>query len=298
MRGFASCGNQSTKPAKRTFYHACMSARVRVIFKLAGMAVLSLSVLSAFQLPFREYRGMEYSDFPLPPDAAKPAEFVFARLMYPPHPQGMFGFRGGDWRHGITSWTNDYPRADRHFTAAVRRLSRVDIRSVEQPVNPDDDDDIFNWPFLYEEGGAMNLTDAQVVKLRDYLKRGGFLILDDAWGTRQQALFEQELQQIMPGYQTAEIANNDPVFHDVFDLDNRGPIPGQWSRYGRMYMNDGYEPHWRGLYDDKNRLMVALWLNVDTGDSWEWADDPSYPERYSALGMRIGVNHVVYAMTH
>lgn len=271
-----------------------MSPRVR----LAATSLLSLGVLFAFQMPFREYPGMEYSDFPLPPDATKPAEFVFARLMYPPHPQGMFGWGGGDWRHGHTSWTNDYPRADRHFTAAIRRLSRVDVRAVEQPVNPDDGDDIYNWPFLYEEGGAMALTDAQVLKLRGYLLRGGFLVLDDAWGTRQIALFEQELQQILPGHQTIEIEDKDPVFHAVFDLDNRGPIPGQWSLYGRQYLNDGYEPHWRGLYDDKNRLSVALWLNVDTGDSWEWADDPRYPERYSAMGIRIGVNHIVYAMTH
>ncbi len=212
---------------------------------LAGL--VSLSALFAFQMPFREYPGMEYNDFPLPPDYRAPAEFVFARLMYPPHPYGMFGFRGGDWRHGVTSWTNDYPRADRHFTAAVRRLSRVDVRSVEQPVNPDDGDDIFNWPFLYEEGGAMALTGAQVRKLRDYLQRGGFLVLDDAWGTRQAALFEEELGQILPGRPAVDIDNNDPVFHIVFDLDQRGPIPGQWSLYsGRTYLNDGIEPHWRG----------------------------------------------------
>jgi hypothetical protein len=271
--------------------------RIGIKLTLAGLACLG--ALLGFQMPFREYPGMEYSDFPLPHDYAQPAEFVFARLMYPPHPYGMFGFRGGDWRHGFTSWTNDYPRADRHFTVAVRRLSRVDIRSVEQPVNPDDGDDIYNWPFLYEEGGAMALTDAQVVKLRDYLHRGGFLVLDDAWGTRQQALFEQELQQILPGQQTVEIGNDDPVFHTVFDLEQRGPIPGQWSLYsGRQYLSDGYEPHWRGIYDDSGRLMVALWLNVDTGDSWEWADDPRYPERYSAVGIRIGVNHIIYAMTH
>jgi hypothetical protein len=271
---------------------------MRAVSKLILMGLISLAALFAWQMPFREYRGMEYSDFPLPPDYRQPAEFVFARLMYPPHPYGMFGFMGGDWRHGYTSWTNDYPRADRHFIAAVRRLSRVDIRSVEQPVNPDDGDDIYNWPFLYEEGGAMALTDAQVVKLRDYLLRGGFLVLDDAWGTRQEALFDEELQQILPGRQITQIGDQDPVFHTVFDLDHRGPIPGQWSLYGRPYLNDGYEPRWRGLYDDKNRLMVALWLNVDTGDSWEWADDPRYPERYSAVGIRIGVNHIIYAMTH
>ncbi|HXP86406.1 MAG TPA: DUF4159 domain-containing protein [Bryobacteraceae bacterium] len=68
--------------------------------------------------------------------------------------------------------------------------------------------------------------------------------------------------------------------------------------YGRGYQNDGSVPYWRGIYDDKHRLMVAIVVNSDLGDSWEWADSPQYPERYSALGIRIGVNYVTYAMTH
>lgn len=270
-----------------------MGPRIRL-----SLGVFWMGALCAFQMPFREYPGMEYSDFPLPPDYQQPTEFVLARLMYPPHPYGMFGMGWGDWRHGRTSWTNDYPRADRHFVSAVRRLTRVNVRSVEQPVNLDDGDDVFNWPFLYEEGGAMALTQSQIAKLHDYLERGGFLVLDDSWGSRQSQLLDEELQKILPGHEVGEIVNSDPVFHTVFDLDNRGPIPGQWSLGGRPYLNDGYEPHWRGVYDDRGRLAVAIWLNVDTGDSWEWADDPRYPERYSALGIRIGVNHIVYAMTH
>jgi hypothetical protein len=254
--------------------------------------------MHAFQMPFRQYPGMEYDDFPIPADGQQKTEFVLARLMYPPHPYGMFGMRGGDWRHGNTSWTNDYPRADRHFSAAVRRLTRIQIRSVEQPVNLDDGDDVYNWPFLYEEGGAMNLTDAHIARLGDYLRRGGFFVMDDSWGTQQLRLIEEGLRRILPGSDLVEIGDRDPVWHVVFDLDNRGPIPGQWSLYGRTYLNDGYEPHWRGVYDDKGRLSVAIWLNVDTGDSWEWADDPRYPERYSAMGFRIGVNHILYAMTH
>ena len=260
--------------------------------------LLCVAALCAFQMPFREYPGMEYSNFPLPADYQQPTEFVLARLMYPPHPYGMFGMGWGDWRHGRTSWTNDYPRADRHFVAAVRRLTRVNVRSVEQPVNLDDADDVFNWPFLYEEGGAMALTESHIAKLHDYLERGGFLVLDDSWGSRQSQLLDEVLQKILPGREVGEIVNSDPVFHTVFNLDNRGPIPGQWSLGGRPYLYDGYEPHWRGVYDERGRLAVAIWLNVDTGDSWEWADDPQYPERYSALGIRIGVNHIIYAMTH
>jgi hypothetical protein len=85
----------------------------------------------------------------------------------------------------------------------------------------------------------------------------------------------------------------------VYDLDDRYQVPGQWAlARGSTYRNDGATPHWRGIYDDHGRVMVAMSFNSDIGDSWEWADDPNYPEKYSALGIRIGVNYVVYSMTH
>jgi len=67
---------------------------------------------------------------------------------------------------------------------------------------------------------------------------------------------------------------------------------------GEGHKADGYVARWRGIYDDKGHLMVAASFNSDIGDSWEWADSPDYPEQYSALGVRIGVNYIVYAMTH
>ncbi len=268
----------------------------------AAAGILSLGVLYALQLPFREYDGEEYNTFPLPDDYNEKTEFVFARLMYPPNPYSQFG-RGGrrwDWRQGRTSWTNDYPRADRHFMVALRRLTRIHARSAEQPVNLDDGDDVFHWPWLYAVmAGSMNLTDAQAAKLREYLLRGGFLVCDDIWGSLDWRLFEQTMARVLPGRPIEEIPDDDPVFHTVYNLTERGPIPGAWSlRSGIPYLADGYVPHWRGIYDDRGRLMVAIWVNVDTGDSWEWADVPQYPEKYSALGIRMGVNHVIYAMTH
>jgi len=105
--------------------------------------------------------------------------------------------------------------------------------------------------------------------------------------------------RVFPDRPVLEIEDHDPVFHRVYDLDQRYQISGQWSlRSGVPYMNGGADPHWRGIYDDKKRLVVAIWFNNDTGDSWEWADAPEYPERYSALGIRMAVNHVIYAMTH
>src|ERR1051326_4757162 len=145
----------------------------------------SLTALYAFQKPFREYPGIEYNTFPLPSDYAEKTEWVFARLMYPQGGNGRgFGYRryGGDWREGNSMWTQDYPRADRHFLQAVRRLTRLHARSVEQPVNLEDGDDVFNWPWIYAvQVGQWKLTDAQAAKFREYLLRGGFFMCDDFW---------------------------------------------------------------------------------------------------------------------
>src|ERR1700682_5388017 len=117
-------------------------------------AVGFLGALFAFQKPFREYPGREYENFPLPPDFQEKTEWAFARLMYPSAPGARFvrrynRHRGFDWTQGSTSWTQDYPRADRHFSLALRRLTRIHVRSVEQPVNLDDGDDAYRWPWLY-----------------------------------------------------------------------------------------------------------------------------------------------------
>jgi hypothetical protein len=282
----------------------------RVLWWRLGLGFALIGAVYAFQRPFRVYRSMEaYDDIPLPPDWQEKTEWVQARLMYPNHPEARFSnwgrrFRFGgmlDWREGGTSWSQDYPRADRHFAAALRRLTRVNVRSVEQPSNPDDTDDFFNWPWLVAgEMGDWKLTPAQAKTLREYLLRGGFLYLDDFWGPEEWARFDESMKVVFPDRQVVEIENKDANFHTVYDLDDRYQVLGQWAlRPGGMSDRAaGTVAHWRGIYDDKGRLMVTMSFNSDVGDSWEWADDPRYGEKYSALGIRIGVNYVVYSMTH
>ncbi len=270
-----------------------------------GAGILLVAASYAFQRPFRVYSSMEpYDNVPLPSDYQEKTEWVFARLMYPQHPNARFGrwYRSGsvDWREGGTSWTQDYPRADRHFALALRRLTRVHARSVEQPVNLDHDDDVYNWPWLCAgEMGDWKLTDDQARKLREYLLRGGFLMLDDFWGTQEWSRFVESMARVFPDRPIVEIEDADSIFHTVYDLDDRYQVAGEWAlRRGTTYRNDGETPHWRGIYDAHGRLLVAISFNSDVGDSWEWADDPYYPEKYSALGIRIGVNYVIYSMTH
>ena len=246
--------------------------------------------------PFREYPGWEYNDFPLAPDANLPSEWLFARYMYRAVYQRSYYQGVGR----LNNWTIDYPRSDRHLSAAVRRLTRIDARSNEQPVAAEDGDDIYNYPWLYAvEVGHWDLTDLQVAKLRDFLDRGGFFMCDDFHGVREWAVFVHSMEKVFPDRPIVEIPDNDPIFHTVYDLDDRYQVPGaQYIQTHSMSEFGGIEPRWRGIYDDKGRLMVAMCHNMDLGDSWEHADNPEYPERFSALGFRIGVNYIVYAMTH
>jgi len=271
-------------------------ARSRIIFAFLGVTL----VLCAATGPpkFRQYPGWEYYDFPLPPDWQLPGDWVFARLMYP---SVRFSDRPyTDWTKGEANWTIDYPRSDRHLSEAVRRLTRVRARSVEQPVNLDDDGDVFDFPWLYGvEVGHWDLTDEQASKMREFLLRGGFFMCDDFHGTTEWEVFVASMKRVLPERPIVEIENKDPIFHTVYDLDDRYQVPGeQFVHSGRTYENNGRVPHWRGIYDDKGRLMVAACFNMDLGDSWEHADNPEYPEKFSALGIRIGVNYIIYSMTH
>ena len=274
------------------------------MFRKAVGGVALVAALFAYQRPFRVYPSMEpYDDIPLPADYQEKSEWVQARLMYPQHPNARFGRRRwgvGDWTQGGTSWTQDYPRADRHFATALRRLTRVHARSVEQPVNLDDGDDVFNWPWLVAgEMGDWRLTTSQAKTLREYLLRGGFLMLDDFWREDEWDRFMESMKMVFPDRPIVEIEDADSIFHTVYDLDDRYQILGEWALRRTMnYRSDGTTAYWRGIYDDHGRVMVAMSFNSDIGDSWEWADSPYYPEKYSALGIRIGVNYVVYSMTH
>ncbi len=240
---------------------------------------------------FREYPGWEYENYPIPPDYNVPAEWVFARFMYRAVETG-YGRR--------SNWTIDYPRSDRHLSAAVRRLTRIDARSAEEPVAAEDGDDMYNWPWLYAvEVGHWDLTDLQAAKLRDFINRGGFFMCDDFHGTWEWNTFTASMKKVFPDRPIVEIPDSDPIFHTVYDLDERYQVPGEQFVYShRTFEKDGYHARWRGIYDEHGRLVVAICHNMDLGDSWEHADNPVYPEQYSALGFRIGVNYIVYAMTH
>ena len=260
---------------------------------------LGLSTQASAQREFRVYPGYEYdADTSLPPDYAERAEFISGRLMYPS--RGRFGSR---WELGGTSWAVDYPKGDRTFAQLLRRFSTIDARSVEQPVNPDDGDDIFYWPFLMVGlAGYWDLSDQQVAKLREYLLRGGFLFADSFFGSGSWVGFERGLSRIFPDRPIIDLEGSHPVFHTVYEIpalaETQIPNMNSLMGGGGGFQGDGWEPHWRGIEDDDGRLMVLIAFNNDLADSWQWADHPRYPGDKVNLGLRLAVNIAVYAMSH
>jgi hypothetical protein len=223
-----------------------------------------------------------------PADAG--GEFEFVRLAYATN-----GGVRGQWQ----KWQTDWPDAEQHFLDGVRRLTEVSAASEGRVLRPLDEN-IFDYPWIYAvEVGYWFLDDAEAAHLREYLLRGGFLMVDDFHGSWEWMSFLASLRKIFPDRNVVDIPEGDEVFHVMYDLDQRIQIPSRMFIYsGVTWERDGYTPHWRGIYDDDGRLMVAINFNMDIGDAWEHADWPDYPENMTALAYRFGINYLLYAMTH
>ncbi|MEO8096720.1 MAG: DUF4159 domain-containing protein [Acidobacteriota bacterium] len=280
-----------------------------VFFALLGFG--ALGVLYA-QKEFREYPGQ--SNVSLPRDWREPHEWVWARLRYSDGGGGFGGFGGGGFGGGggrrggggggrWGAWATDYSKGDRILVSALKRLTLLDTRSVEQTVDMDGSDDAYNWPFLYAvEVGRWNLSDAEAKQLRDFINRGGFFMVDDFHGDSQWESFMASFEKVFPDRDVIDIPDEDAINGTVFDLNPRKQIPGaQFMRSGVTYEqpNDhGYPAHWRGVYDDKKRLVAVMTHNSDLGDAVEYADDPQYPEQFAQAAFRVLSNYAVYDLTH
>jgi hypothetical protein len=196
----------------------------------------------------------------------------------------------------------DWPEADVHFTQGVRRLTRID--TGEERHLPLTDDRIFEYPWIYAtQVGYWNLREAETRRLRDYLLRGGFLVVDDFYGPEDWAVFRESMERVLPGHPILDIDETDSILHVLYDINERTFIPGlRHLRRGPggtiVTQPQAMPPYWRAMYDDKNRMVVAINFNMDVGDAWEHADMPEYPEAMTALAYRFGINYIIYAMTH
>lgn len=223
-----------------------------------------------------------------------------------PQPPGRHGFYftraayGGD-RWGWRTWATDYPKADIQFLIGVRRiLGYLDASPDENAVRLDDPE-LNRFPFLYAaEVGYMSLAEEEVLGLRRYLEAGGFLVVDDFWGTAEWENFEAEIGRVLPGRPIVDLPLDHPLFHSFYDIGELLQVPnvGQGIRGGRTWERDGFVPHCRGIFDERGRLMVVINWNTDLGDAWEWAEDPRYPFQFSSFAYQMGVNFIVYALSH
>ena len=227
------------------------------------------------------------------------AEFYWSRLAYSTNIASNFGGYGG-YGHGWRStWSRDYPKADRQFLIAMHRLTRIDGRPTEQVVNLDSDE-IFNYPWIYAvQVETWAFTDAEAKRLREYLLKGGFLMVDDFHGTEDWENFMNGMRQVLPDYPVEDLQSGDEIFHTLYEIDDKMQIPGeQYVWTGRTYEKDGYQPKWRAIRDPKGRVIVAICHNMHLGDAWEWADDPNYPETFASMAFRVGLDYILYGMTH
>ena len=224
-------------------------------------------------------------------DAPPTAEFHFARLVYrnsPVQPPRRLRPR----RHG--AWTTDYPDAEFHVMQGIGRFTGIDTasgrhRRQRRPPDPARRRARVRLSVaVRRRGRPVALDESEAKILREYLDRGGFLMVDDFWGEYQWAIFVDSMQRVFPDRPIEELGEDHELLHVLYDLDQRTQIPGRGGQRAR------HVPHWRGIFDDDGRLMVAINFNMDMGDAWEHADDPWYPEPMTALAYEFAVNYLIY----
>ena len=222
--------------------------------------------------------------------------FTFVRIEYDTTGGDWYGDEEwGRWR----TWAVDFPAADQNFLRGVRRLTNIHVNK-EPIVMRLDDDRIFEYPFLYmlEVGRqGIQLSEKEMHNLREYLLRGGFLFIDDFWGTWQWANFYKTFAQVFPDKSVVELNRDHQIFHSFYDIDGPQMIP-------RVHNVENYPEQDidvainRAVLDDDGRVMVLMNWNSDIGDGWEHTYHPFYPTQYANMAYRLGINYLMYALTH
>lgn len=279
-----------------------ITAAVAMLLGLAGLVFAAATLRSSGDsgrptATPQETAGQD--ECPLYP-ILEPAEesrhaFYFTRGIY----NSRSPYWGGRGR-GRARWATDFEKADRQFLVLLRELIDIDAFACENPVQLDDPE-LRRFPFLYMvEVGYLGLTEPEIEGLRNYLLAGGFLLVDDFWGNAEWANFERNIRRVLPEYPITDLPMDHPVFRVAYNIDEVLQVPSiDYARWGVYYeREDAKVPYVRGIFDDNGRLMVGIVLNSDLGDAWEWAERPDYPWDRANFAIKMGVNFIVYAMTH
>ena len=221
--------------------------------------------------------------------------FTFARIKFEPTQWG-----GGPFMWGLDlKWNHDYPDAERNFTRIVDEMTHIDVFTGGGNVLELTDPRLFEHPWAYLcEAGFWNPTEEELANLRSYLFKGGFLVVDDIFDRPGYPIYwenvERQMGRLLPGYELVPMTIDHPVFRAFFpleDLDFDLDLPGIFPVRGKIY----------GVFEDNDpnrRLMVAINYNMDIGDFWEWSEYAIYPVDVTQKGFKLGVNYLIYGMTH
>ena len=255
--------------------------------------LIPLVAISGLLLFGQEYGYLDgkYEDIKqLPPQNQQDHDFTFVRLIYNGRIPGY-----------LKNWYTDYPTGDRNLVDILQRMTRIDVAPENRAI-PIHDPDLFNYPMIYScEAGQMILDESDAHVLREYLTRGGFWMIDDFWGSFEWKNFELEMKKVFPDRQIVDIPVNHPIFHAFYDIEEKMQVPNIGYAYDRdapTWEQDGYEPYVRGIFDENKRLLVFINHNTDLMDASEWADDPQYPQKFSAYSYKVFSNAVIYALSH
>lgn len=227
--------------------------------------------------------------------------FVFCRVFYRRNPYGDGG-----------GWSTDYPRADQNFSIRLAELTKTPVRSdatgnINHLVVGLTQPELFRCPWIMmAEVGALYLDDAEAAALRDYLRKGGFLWVDDFWGSRAWAVWTEQIAKALPSgqYPIVDLPLDHPLFHILYDMREipQTPSINFWFDTGGQTSERGVDsanPHVRAIFDERGRIMVLMTHNTDFGDSFEReGDNHEYFLQFAPVGYAFGVNALLYAMTH
>jgi hypothetical protein len=240
-------------------------------FTAAACAVLLLGQVGSAEAPESnpDYRG----------------QLVFTRIRYGASADA-FAYFGGR-----STWSHDYPRADLHLSRLLSELTNIDANVSSTNVFTLDDPELFRHPIAYiSEPGFWTLSDEDAENLRSYLLKGGFLIFDD-FEHEQWLNFEAQMMRVVPDHRLVELDVSHPIFHSFFEMrtiDFPHPLVNVMPTYFGIFEDN----------DPEKRLMVIVNYNNDVAEYWEWSDSGWFPIEITNEAYKLGVNYMVYALTH
>ena len=271
-------------------------------FLLPALLLAALLIPTLGQRPFDDFQNFRQRRRPqAQQQQSGPSfgEYTFVRTIYDSPARGGRGYGYG---YGGGTWTTDYPNADNNFIVGLREWAGTNLKIAPRPEQiAIMDDRIFDYPIIYfVEPGFLELSDEQAARLREYVARGGFMFFDDFWGVYEWENLETQLRKVWPeGYTPKDLPLSHPIFHSYLDVEEVVQVPNIYNAIrGETSEKGGIVPNYMGVEDKNGRIVTFISFNCDLGDAWEWINDSRYPVKYGLPAYKLGINVVIYAMSH